>query len=41
MRTIPCAPSPTLRHAILGFLSATPSTGYDLKVRFDGSVRQF
>ena len=41
MRTIPCAPSPTLRHAILGFLSTTTSTGYDLKVRFDGSVRQF
>ena len=31
----------TLRHAILGFLSTTPSTGYDLKAHFDGSVRQF
>lgn len=31
----------TLRHAILGFLSVAPSTGYDLKSYFDGSVRQF
>ncbi|MFM9919282.1 PadR family transcriptional regulator [Lacisediminihabitans sp. H27-G8] len=31
----------TLRHAILGFLSIAPSTGYDLKSYFDGSVRQF
>jgi DNA-binding PadR family transcriptional regulator len=31
----------TLRHAILGFLSVAPNTGYDLKSHFDGSVRQF
>ncbi|TXN27757.1 PadR family transcriptional regulator [Lacisediminihabitans profunda] len=31
----------SLRNAVLGFLALTPSTGYDLKSHFDGSVRQF
>lgn len=31
----------SLDHAILGFLSYSPSTGYDLKKIFDQSVRHF
>ncbi|MEW6404776.1 MAG: helix-turn-helix transcriptional regulator [Chloroflexota bacterium] len=31
----------SLKHAILGFLSFTPLTGYDLKKAFDRSVRHF
>jgi PadR family transcriptional regulator AphA len=31
----------SLRHAILGFLSVRPFTGYDLKKAFDSSVRHF
>ncbi len=31
----------SLRHAILGFLSIEPATGYDLKKAFDSSVRHF
>ncbi|MFN8595678.1 MAG: PadR family transcriptional regulator [Anaerolineae bacterium] len=31
----------SLKHAILGFLSLQPFTGYDLKKAFDGSVRHF
>ena len=31
----------SLRHAILGFLSFQPFTGYDLKKAFDRSVRHF
>lgn len=31
----------SLPHAILGFLGDGPSTGYDLKKRFDVSVRHF
>lgn len=31
----------SLRHAILGFLSLEPTSGYTLKQRFDGSVRSF
>src|SRR5690349_17967682 len=31
----------SLRSAILGFLSLEPTSGYDLKQRFDGSVRSF
>lgn len=31
----------SLEHAILGFLNYGPSTGYDLKKLFDGSVRHF
>lgn len=30
-----------LAHAILGFLSYTPMTGYDLKKRFDQSISHF
>jgi PadR family transcriptional regulator, regulatory protein AphA len=31
----------SLRHAVLGFLSLRPLTGYDLKKYFDASVRHF
>lgn len=31
----------SLQHAILGFLSYRPMSGYDLKKRFDESVRNF
>jgi PadR family transcriptional regulator AphA len=31
----------SLRHAVLGFLSLKPLTGYDLKKAFDGSVSNF
>ena len=31
----------SLKHAILGFLSFTPLSGYDLKKAFDKSVRHF
>jgi DNA-binding PadR family transcriptional regulator len=31
----------SLRHAVLGFLSVRPFTGYDLKKAFDHSVRHF
>jgi DNA-binding PadR family transcriptional regulator len=31
----------SLKHAILGFLSSNPHTGYDLKKAFDQSVRHF
>jgi PadR family transcriptional regulator AphA len=31
----------SLRHAILGFLSVRPMSGYDLKKAFDTSVRHF
>lgn len=31
----------SLKHAILGFLSLQPFSGYDLKKVFDGSVRHF
>jgi DNA-binding PadR family transcriptional regulator len=31
----------SLKHAILGFLSISPLTGYDLKKAFDQSVRHF
>ncbi|GIH73870.1 PadR family transcriptional regulator [Planobispora longispora] len=31
----------SLRHAVLGFLSLKPLTGYDLKKYFDGSVGHF
>lgn len=31
----------SLKHAILGFLSIKPFTGYDLKKAFDNSVRHF
>lgn len=31
----------SLKHAILGFLSNSPQTGYDLKKAFDQSVRHF
>jgi PadR family transcriptional regulator AphA len=31
----------SLEHAILGFLSEAPGTGYELKKRFDASVRHF
>jgi PadR family transcriptional regulator, regulatory protein AphA len=31
----------SLDHALLGFLSEAPSTGYELKKRFDASVRHF
>lgn len=31
----------SLKHAILGFLSFTPLSGYDLKKAFDNSVRHF
>lgn len=31
----------SLRHAVLGFLSLRPLTGYDLKKYFDASIRQF
>lgn len=31
----------SLRHAILGFLSLRPLTGYDLKRYFDNSIRHF
>ena len=31
----------SLRHALLGFLSLRPLTGYDLKKYFDASVRHF
>jgi len=31
----------SLKYAILGFLSVSPLTGYDLKKAFDGSVRHF
>ncbi len=31
----------SLKHAILGFLSQRPLSGYDLKKAFDGSVRHF
>lgn len=31
----------SLRHAILGFLSVKPMSGYDLKRHFDASVRHF
>ncbi|MEQ1569052.1 MAG: PadR family transcriptional regulator [Myxococcota bacterium] len=31
----------SLRHAILGFLSVRPFTGYDLKKAFDTSIRHF
>jgi PadR family transcriptional regulator AphA len=31
----------SLRGAILGFLSLEPTTGYTLKLRFEGSVRSF
>ncbi|WP_283134560.1 PadR family transcriptional regulator [Rhizohabitans arisaemae] len=31
----------SLRHALLGFLSLRPLTGYDLKKLFDGTVRHF
>jgi DNA-binding PadR family transcriptional regulator len=31
----------SLKHAILGFLSHLPMSGYDLKKAFDGSVRHF
>ena len=31
----------SLKHAILGFLSFAPLTGYDLKKAFDRSVQHF
>ena len=31
----------SLKHAILGFLSFTPLSGYDLKKAFDNSVQHF
>jgi len=31
----------SLKHAILGFLSYKPLSGYDLKKAFDNSVRHF
>lgn len=31
----------SLRHAVLGFLSVRPFTGYDLKKTFDDTVRHF
>jgi len=31
----------SLKHAILGFLSYSPASGYDLKASFDSSVRHF
>jgi len=31
----------SLKHAILGFLSYQPATGYELKASFDSSVRHF
>ena len=31
----------SLKHAILGFLSYNPTTGYNLKASFDSSVRHF
>ena len=31
----------SLKHAILGFLSFKPLSGYDLKKAFDNSVRHF
>ncbi len=31
----------SLKHAILGFLTYMPSTGYELKASFDSSVRHF
>ena len=31
----------SLKHAVLGFLSYRPLSGYDLKKAFDGSVRHF
>lgn len=39
----PCLISPgvSLRHAVLGFLSLRPLTGYDVKKYFDASIRHF
>ena len=34
-------PDMSLRHAVLGFLSLRPLTGYDLKKYFDAGVRHF
>ncbi|MCB0115563.1 MAG: PadR family transcriptional regulator [Caldilineaceae bacterium] len=31
----------SLKHALLGFLNYQPYTGYDLKTKFDSSVRHF
>ena len=41
LRSVDEAPFMSLKHAILGFLSLQPMTGYDLKKAFDQSVRHF